>query len=228
MKTLTDIVIKNSHFYITNLLLLVCCSLFLLTSTRADGFIILNSFHTLSLKIFFENVTLLGDGLPLIIISFVILLFFKKHRKLALILLIAYITSGVFSQILKALISSPRPSVYFELLHYKYYLDTFANCRIGFRSFPSGHTASAFAVATVLSNYFTKRHIWFVTLLYATLVGYSRIYLAHHFLIDVFAGAFTGIIFGTLASIWYEKLAKLELWKSIPSRINFRYSINNN
>jgi membrane-associated phospholipid phosphatase len=224
MKTLKELINKNSHFYITNLLLLLCCALFLLTSTRADGFIFLNRIHTISLKIFFQNITFFGYGLPIILISLGIFLLLKTHRKLAILLLIAYLTSGLFSQILKAIISSPRPSVYFEIHHYKYYLDTFANCRIGFRSFPSGHTA--FAVATVLSNYFTKKRIWFMAFLYAILIGYSRIYLAHHFLIDVFAGAFTGILFGTLTQLWYGKIIKLKYWKYFSWR-NFPQLINN-
>jgi len=213
MKTLTRMINKNGHFYVTNLVLLVFCTLFMLTSTRADGFIILNSFHTIPLKIFFQNITFFGDGLPIILISLGILFLLKKHRKLAILLLIAYITSGLFSQILKTFISSPRPSVYFEMHHYNYYLDTFANCRIGYRSFPSGHTASAFAAATIFSNYLTRRHIWFFSFLYAILIGYSRIYLAHHFLIDVFAGAFTGILFGTFTPLWYGKIVKLKYWK---------------
>jgi membrane-associated phospholipid phosphatase len=227
MKILKELLNKNSHFYITNLVLLVLCTLLLITSTRADGFILLNHIHTTSLTLFFQNITFFGDGLPMIIISLCLLLFFKKHRKLAFLLLIAYITSGLFSQILKTFISSPRPSIYFEMYHYKYYLDTFANCRVGLRSFPSGHTASAFAAATVISNYLLRRHVWFFAFLYAILVGYSRIYLAHHFLIDVFTGAFIGILFGTFTPLWYAKIAKLKLWKSSATWGNFPYSINN-
>jgi undecaprenyl-diphosphatase len=37
------------------------------------------------------------------------------------------------------------------------------------------------------------------------LVGYSRVYLAHHFLIDVFAGAVLGLLFGSLSYLWYNK-----------------------
>jgi undecaprenyl-diphosphatase len=35
--------------------------------------------------------------------------------------------------------------------------------------------------------------------------GYSRIYLAHHFLIDVFVGAIIGILFGSLSVIWVNR-----------------------
>jgi undecaprenyl-diphosphatase len=115
-------------------------------------------------------------------------------------------SSGIFAQIIKNIIAAPRPKVFFELHHYKYYLDTFASSRIGFNSFPSGHTASFFALATVLSNYCKKRYVCISLLLLSILVGYSRIYLAHHFLMDVFVGALIGVIFGSLSVIWFNKI----------------------
>ncbi|WP_366186533.1 phosphatase PAP2 family protein [Flavobacterium ovatum] len=172
--------------------------------SRAEGFIWLNQFHTGSLDSVFENITFLGDGWFIIISSLVILLFLKQHRNLAFIILISYISSGLFAQIIKNIITSPRPSVYFEMHHYLYYLDTFATSRIGFNSFPSGHTASFFALATVLSGYCEKRYVCVLLLALSALVGYSRIYLAHHFLIDVCAGAVIGIVFGALSIVWFD------------------------
>lgn len=215
MKTLKESINKNSCFYIANLILLTVCILILLNTTRADGFILLNSIHNKALTFFFEHFTFLGDGAPIIMTILMILLFSKKHKKLAILLLIAYIASGVFSQILKISILSPRPKYYFNYIHSKYYLDTFSNCRIGYRSFPSGHVATAFATATVLTNYFIKRYVCFLAFLYAVLIGYSRIYLAHHFLIDVFAAILIGILCGTYTPLWYEKIVKLKFWKSI-------------
>jgi undecaprenyl-diphosphatase len=59
-------------------------------------------------------------------------------------------------------------------------------------SFPSGHTAGAFVVATMVSS------CWPVSLipliLWALLVGFSRIYLRVHYPTDVVAGACLGIL----------------------------------
>ena len=166
---------------------------------------LMNSLHTTGLTIFFQNITFCGDGLFTLIVFTIIILAFKKHRKLAVLLLISFLISGIFSQIIKHLISSPRPSVYFQSHHYSFILDTFSNCRVGFRSFPSGHTASAFAMATIITDYFRRKHIWAFALLSAIIIGYSRIYLAHHFLIDVLAGAFIGILSAILTILWYNK-----------------------
>jgi membrane-associated phospholipid phosphatase len=205
MKTLLEIINKNNFFYIGCLLLSLVCTLFLSIYSRADGFIFMNGVHTSYLTFFFQNITFCGDGAFSLLVFAIILFSYKKHRKLAILLLFSYLSSGLLSQIIKHLVMSPRPSVYFESHHYAYYLDTFSNCRIGFRSFPSGHTASAFAMVTVFTNYFKKRHIWAFSLLFAAAVGYSRIYLAHHFLIDVLVGAILGVLSGTFSILWYNK-----------------------
>jgi undecaprenyl-diphosphatase len=149
-----------------------------------------------------------GDGWFIILFSIYLLLFSKKHNKLAFIILLSYISSGIFSQLLKNCISSPRPSTYFEIHHYKYYLETFAKSRIGFNSFPSGHTASFFAFATVISNYFRQKYISFTMIILSIAVGYSRIYLGHHFLIDVIFGAIIGVMFGSFSAVSANKITK--------------------
>jgi undecaprenyl-diphosphatase len=59
-------------------------------------------------------------------------------------------------------------------------------------SFPSGHTAAAFSGAWVLTTVWPNRAPVFFT--FASLVGFSRIYVGAHYPGDVFSGATLGLL----------------------------------
>jgi undecaprenyl-diphosphatase len=59
-------------------------------------------------------------------------------------------------------------------------------------SFPSGHTASSFAAAWVLSTVWPRRAPWFLAL--AGAVGFSRVYVGAHYPGDVTTGALVGAV----------------------------------
>jgi undecaprenyl-diphosphatase len=64
------------------------------------------------------------------------------------------------------------------------------------KSFPSGHSVTAFALAYVLSRAYPRASSVFYAL--ATMVALSRVYLASHFLSDIVAGAALGLLAGWL------------------------------
>jgi len=74
----------------------------------------------------------------------------------------------------------------------KYPFDVFPYDSYSGKSIPSGHTSMAFATATSLSLQFRKWYVVIPSCLWATSVGYSRIYLGVHYPSDVIAGAVVG------------------------------------
>ena len=60
------------------------------------------------------------------------------------------------------------------------------------QSFPSGHTSTAFSLATSLSIEYKKWYVVLPAYAWATSVGYSRLYLGEHYPSDVLAGAVVG------------------------------------
>ena len=60
-------------------------------------------------------------------------------------------------------------------------------------SFPSGHTASAFLVMTLLSIFFQVPALQIGLFIWAAMVGVARVYLGVHYPSDVLAGAIIGV-----------------------------------
>jgi membrane-associated phospholipid phosphatase len=73
-------------------------------------------------------------------------------------------------------------------------------------SFPSGHTASAFAFSLAASAESPELVLVLVPL--ATAVGYSRVHTGVHFPGDVMGGAVLGSIFGIMTSVIARRVCK--------------------
>lgn len=75
-------------------------------------------------------------------------------------------------------------------------------------SFPSGHTAASFAVTGVVMlrcDFF----LFVIVGLCASIIAFSRVYLRVHYLSDVIAGAFLGLIFGSASVAIFDRLVEI-------------------
>ncbi len=85
-------------------------------------------------------------------------------------------------------------------------------------SFPSGHTTTAFAAATVIAEQYPKWYIAAPMYGLATGVGVSRMYASKHWASDVIAGAFLGTtISHLLRRHVLKKSNKKTGWELVPS-----------
>lgn len=71
--------------------------------------------------------------------------------------------------------------------------------RGGLYGFVSSHSANFFALTTFLFLIFQRySKWWFILFVWATLIGYSRIYLGVHYPLDVICGGLLGILVGVV------------------------------
>jgi membrane-associated phospholipid phosphatase len=106
----------------------------------------------------------------------------------------------------------------------------------GFNSFPSGHTANAFASAEFLNQEYKGTHPWigYAGYTVAAATGMLRMYNNKHWLSDVVAGAGFGILSTKISYLVYPKLKHLILGKGssnynlVPSyqQHSLRFSFN--
>lgn len=114
------------------------------------------------------------------------------------------VLASVVSQLIRGPLGRTRPYVSRDSDQYKFkpFRGFFGDSSFDYRSFPSIHTSSSMAVATVLSMEIHRRHPdatpYVAPLLFAAgmLPGLARIRLDQHWSSDIAAGAFMGVLSG--------------------------------
>ncbi len=183
----------------------------LLIYGKKDSFIIINGNYNSELDLFFQYVTILGDGIIYIPLVAYSLLFNRKYL-IAILggIIICTLLTHFFKRIVFPHELRPVSLELENIIIHK--VENVPVHRL--HSFPSGHTSTAFTMALLLAAIMENK-FWAVLLPFiAFLVGYSRVYLAQHFLTDVCAGMSIGIVsayFSLLLYDWYsnKKSSKL-------------------
>lgn len=146
--------------------------------------------------LFFKYATYLGDGVVWAIFAITIL--WVNIKKLPLVLF-AIIISTIITHYIKGHLLAVNSRPYETFSNCLNLVHTIAGVEIHYGgSFPSGHTTQAFTMYFLLCILIEGKWVVSVGLLLALIVGYSRVYQAQHFPIDVAGGIgvaiFTGFV----------------------------------
>ena len=164
--------------------------------------------HSPILNFFMKIVTQLGDAGLFWILLAVVLLLFRRTRKFGVFVLGALLIEVLCNELIfKAIFERPRPFNYVPWQESGAYVFPEIIARPDSFSFPSGHTASSFAAATVL--FCTNKKWGIPALVLAALIGFSRIYCGVHYCTDVLGGMAVGVVIGVAAYFAIRALFKL-------------------
>lgn len=180
--------------------------LFLAIFQNSNFSIIINASHNNFLDQFFKYITFLGDGRFVFLIA---LIYLFANKKYGISILISLIINTILIQVLKRVVFSNRfrPSFYFKNLIEDGSWNMIDGVELYEKfSFPSGHTALIFCLCMSICIFMKKKYFPLLLVLLAYIVGFSRIYLSQHFLIDVLAGALIGSLIPILTFKYIEPL----------------------
>jgi len=178
-------------------------AVFVMIYGKENSFLVINKYNNPQFDYVFKYWTYLGDGMIWVPL-FTYIILFKRDYFVAV--LTALIISTILTHFLKRVVypNEFRPIV---VLGEKvrvlsgYYMNKE-------HSFPSGHTSTAFTLAILLAS-IVKKNFWvYFFPMIAFFVGYSRVYLAQHFVTDVLAGIFVGIVSSYLSLLIHEQFRK--------------------
>lgn len=193
-------------FFIPYLVILAACLIIKLLCTRESIYFTVNSWHFAWGDVFFTYWTNMGDGLTLIALTLLMLLF--NYRK-GFLMGSSYLLTSLIAQVLKRIIQTPRPVIYFKDHLSRLYLVKGVDM-LETLSFPSGHSVSAFSGAVVLTYITPKKYWGILYLILAISVGYSRMYLSEHFFEDVVGGSAIGVFVTIFWINWIDSKAFIQ------------------
>lgn len=169
---------------------------------KADLFLLLNTNMGTVADYYLKAFTNLGDGVLWILVA---LFLWKYKRRFLYLSIYIFILSTTFTQVFKYWIipDEPRPTKALagnKTIHFVPNVELHT-----VSSFPSGHTATAFCFFLLGCIVFNDRRWLYFGLLYALLVGYSRVYLAQHFPFDVAGGIIVALISAYISLFIFER-----------------------
>lgn len=211
MQPYIHLISRTRYFLIPWLIFLVIGGIILALYPKAEIHLAINAHNDVFLDRIMPWVTLGADGWTIVVAC---LLMFAWNRRAAIFISIACVLPSLMVWLLKSTFfyGDPRPKWYFTYVEKfdLHYVPGVTNWQ--YDSFPSGHSTLAFAFFFSVALCIRHRKLAILLFFAALSVGYSRIYLSQHFLLDVYWGS----IIGTVISLLVFAEAYRKKWITIP------------
>ncbi len=165
----------------------------------------------------FVIISMIGSPVAMAVLfgAAVLYLWRAKQRSLLVAWVLSYVGGTVLDGVMKDVIRRPRPEFAAKFLHFQSW------------SFPSGHSMGsligfsmlAYTIIRVgkIESIGARVAIWSAAVIMIALVGYSRIYLAVHYLSDVVAGYTLGILWLAVCFTGLEMVSRRAELRRAPS-----------
>ena len=169
----------------------------------------INAIHTSWLDLVMVWSTRLVQA-PLIIFLFLAIGILVNKRAFALSL-ISFTIAGLSAQVLKRFVFSDRLRPH-AVLDYETWHRVEGFALAENFSFPSGHSAAAFAIALSIVVSTSSKAVKGIALFTAFFIAFSRMYLLMHFYHDVFAGMLLGLLSAGIVYRLLDRHLQHALW----------------
>ena len=156
---------------------------------------------------FFKYFSYLADKGVIIFIAALLFMLFKSTRKKSVAVFAGVLIALILSFVAKYLIARPRPFADISSDYYLWWTAAGGADASKTGSCPSGHSAVAFALATVMLLSLDKRYGW-TGIVFAALIVVARTYLMVHYLTDTLVGMVFGMVGGVAGYFATELIFK--------------------
>lgn len=157
----------------------------------------------------------------------------EKAQETAYLAAEAFVTAGIWTQVLKFVSGRERPA-FRSRAGGKWtgpFQVSFSQHFSGYDSFPSGHTSTAFSIATVFAEQYSETPaVPILSYSLAALVGLSRMTVNRHWTSDVFVGALIGywcgqeVLANNPSEVSRSESAEIG-WLLIPHQNDYGFSL---
>lgn len=190
MKTFVTLFRKNTYFFLALVIWILVGGIMQSIFTPEELFIGINRMHNPVMDVLMTGITYLGDGITFALVLACMLV--TRKFKPFLIGLTSVLLVTLVVQTVKHMADAPRPMLYFQgaaFVHTVKWVSVHYH-----NSWPSGHSACAFALFSYLSLIDNNKKRGLLLIGLALIAAYSRIYLAQHFFADIYIGSIIGAV----------------------------------